>query len=154
NGVIAYDNRNGAGALIDNRFDTTSTKSVTVNKSDFSNNQDSGLLVYSTGNIVVNGVIAMNNYDGATGVSLNNNEGSGTVSVLSTLGWNVFNNNDASGLGINSSRAVIISGVTAEGSRSGYGITIDNNQAGGGIGNVTLSKVYANFNRFEGLMIE
>ena len=63
--------------------------------------------VDSFGNITLNGVAAnQNNSPGAYGVYLDNSDGSGTVSVLATLGVNDFGSNYQDGLKVISKGAV------------------------------------------------
>ena len=87
NQVSSTDN-SGYGAVI-----TVSglTATVTINMSEFSQNSDDGLNVDSQGNITLNGVTAKSNSNTNTnGAYLDNVDGTGTVSVLATLGVQSF----------------------------------------------------------------
>ncbi len=61
NSLTASDNINGAGATINNDYDTSGTKSVTINKSTFNGNSANGLEIGSYGNIIINNITASNN---------------------------------------------------------------------------------------------
>lgn len=152
-GVEATSNAN-VGVFINNQYDTSSTKSVTVNKSTFMSNGSHGLEVLSYGNIIVNAITSTYNLSGGSGAMLNNMQpGSlGTITVLNTLGANTFNENTGHGLVMISNKAIVVTGVTANlnGER---GIHAVNDGMGAGTGLVTLTKVTANYNTTEGVFI-
>ena len=127
------------------------TKSVTINKSTFNSNSSNGLQVGSYGNIILNAITASDNYDGGSGAYLYNLGGTGTVTVLNTLGTNTFNNNEYHGLWIASDQAVIITGVTASFNDSGYGIYVDNDEGTNAL--VTLTKTTTNYNGLNGVLV-
>jgi hypothetical protein len=116
NGTTASNN-DGGGMMITNNFLPVSTKSVNINQSFFSNNLGNGLSVYSNGIITLNTVVSNHN-DGFGALLLNDTSPtpSGGVIVSNKYGVNQFNNNGNDGLFISSK------------------------------GNVTLTKVAANFN--------
>jgi hypothetical protein len=94
----------GDGAWLDNTGSSTTTKSITINQSIFSSNEN-GLVVQSKGAITLNNVTA--NGNSLMGASLNNCIfitaaclGAGNVSLLSTLGPNQFSYNGQYGLAI------------------------------------------------------
>lgn len=150
-GVEAMSN-SGVGVFINNTYDTSSTKSVTVNKSTFMSNGSHGLEVETWGNIIVNNLNSM--YNGNAGARLYNMQPGalGTITVLNTLGANTFNENTGHGLVMISNKAIIVTGVTANlnGER---GIHAVNDGMGAGTGLVTLNKVTANYNTTEGVFI-
>ena len=142
------------GADINNAYDESSLKTVTINKSILNDNGGNGLEVYSWGNIVLNNVTANDNETGAYLTTQHSNPmglAKGTVTLLSTLGANNFNNNHIVGLSITSYKNVVINGTTAN--NNGYGITVNNHMMGDGTGLVTLSKVTANYNSYTGIDI-
>ncbi len=132
-----------------------SKAAVTVNKSLFNDNRSHGLNVVTLGNITINGITAYHNTVSGSGVVLNNSTGggTGTVSVLATLGANSFNNNAASGLVITSNRAVTVNNVTANLSVNGYGISIDTSAAPANLGTVTVTGAVLNRNGYHGIQI-
>jgi hypothetical protein len=139
------------GASINNDDDATGTKSVTINKSTFNSNHSNGFQVGSHGNIILNNITASDNLDDGSGAYLYNLGGTGTVTVLNTLGANTFNNNANHGLWIASDLAVQITGVTASFNGLGYGIYVDNDE--GTNAPVTLTKTTTNYNSWDGVYI-
>jgi hypothetical protein len=109
----------GDGAWLDNTGSLTTTKSITVNQSIFSSNEN-GLVVQSKGAITLNNVTA--NGNSLMGASLSNCIyttaclGVGNVTLLSTLGPNQFSYNGQ------------------------YGLAVETN------GNITASKLYLDAN--------
>ncbi len=95
----------------------------------FDGNLGRGLIALSNGTITIHSVIATEN-GGNTGVFLSNT-GSGTSGVV-VSGINVFNENAATGLEINTSGAVSLSNVTANGSKGNgsTGVSVTDNGAG------------------------
>jgi putative surface-exposed virulence protein len=91
--VQADDNSTGYGAWLYNPY--IAGKTITVNKSSFNNNYSYGLYIDAAGNVTLNGVSASNNDN--VGLWLRNDyhnlSAAYNVSILSTLGVNMFNNN-------------------------------------------------------------
>jgi hypothetical protein len=143
---------NAYGAYI--TIPNPSTAAVTVNKSVFNYNDADGLYVQNRGNITVNGITASDNWNTNTnGVTLDNSSGTGTVSVLATMGANTFFNNYQHGLAIRSSNAVVINNVTASESYIGVGIGVDTTTAAAGFGKVTITGATTNQNGGNGISI-
>jgi hypothetical protein len=111
-----FSTNNGGGALIDN---TSGAGTLTITKSIFSNNTGAqgGLMALSARAVTLNGVQADSNPNGY-GVYIDNCglptpcEGSGNVSILSTLGPNSMSSNQY-GLWIESAGSVLVNGATA-----------------------------------------
>jgi hypothetical protein len=116
---------------------------------------DHGLYVVSKGNILLNGITATNN--GHTNAYISNDPvdfpgAAGSVSVLSSLGVNLFNNSiydDAPGLEIHTGKNVVLSKVQADGNRTGILI-----RAQGALSNVTMTDVTASDNLGLGIDID
>jgi hypothetical protein len=114
-GVSASYNSGGTGILLDNS--SAAAKAVTTQKILAEHNGADGLNVKSKGNVTLNGVQANYNSSGY-GVNIDNCglpapcEGSGNVSLLSTLGLNSMSNNKY-GLWINTAGSVLVNGTTA-----------------------------------------
>ncbi len=145
-------NNGSSGVKIDNSG-AASPQNVMVVKSSFNSSTDSGLWVVSKGNIILNAITA--NENSGKGVLLDNCiesvgscTGSGSVSILSTLGVNTFSNNANDGLHIDTGKSVSISNVTAA-YNSGYGIWLDNSKGIGGA--VILSKILTMRNSYDGM---
>ncbi len=158
NGAVLFNqvdasNNSGFGAYV--TVTDPSTASVTINKSVFtSNDGDDGLFVQNRGNITLNGVTASDNSAvSANGISLDNHLGTGTVSVLATLGANTFFYNRLHGLAILSSNAVVIINVTANENRDGTGIGVNTTTAAAGLGTVTITGVVVKLNEIAGIAI-
>jgi hypothetical protein len=151
NQVSASDNSGDSALVV---VSAPSTATVTINKSVFSGNNGLGLVVQSQGNITVNGITANDNTGTlANGVTLDNSAGTGTVSVLATLGANTFNDNRQHGLAITSSNAVVINNATASGNWDGVGIGVDNTTAAAGKGTVTITTAVVKYNELSGIAV-
>jgi putative surface-exposed virulence protein len=124
--VQANDNFSEGGAWLHNNY--LAGKSVTVNNASFNNNGSVGLGIEAGGAITLNGIVASSNYD--QGLWARNDYFGSlayNVTINSTLGANLFNNNAQT---------------------TGYdGVFI---QTGG---NVTISKATANTNGDDGFQI-
>lgn len=142
-GVTVFHNNDGwHGADLSNTEDTTGTKGISVLKSKFNENSDSGLYIRTYGAVLLNTVEASENI--ASGAYINNNYGLGkSVTVLASYGANKFNHNFADNIVIISNGSVALTNVTGNQSRGNDGIDIDNDS---GIGTITLTNVTANFN--------
>lgn len=142
-GVTVFHNNDGwHGADLSNTEDTTGTKGISVLKSKFNENSDSGLYIRTYGAVLLNTVEASENI--ASGAYINNNYGLGkSVTVLASYGANKFNHNFADNIVIISNGSVALTNVTGNQSRANDGIDIDNDS---GTGTITLTNVTANFN--------
>jgi hypothetical protein len=115
-GVMASFNSTGSGIVLNN-VNAAATKTVTAQKILAEHNTVDGLSVKSKGNVTLNGVQA--NYNGnGYGVNIDNCgkpapcEGSGSVSLLATLGPNSMSYNKY-GLWIESAGTVLVKSTTA-----------------------------------------
>jgi hypothetical protein len=153
NGITAIGNTL-YGARFDNTDDHTGTKSININKSIFDKN-GTGLEVRSWGQITLNNVSASGSTTG-TGAYLDNTSNTllapKGISVLGTLGSNLFNSNNFSGLIIASKGSVLVTKATVN-DNGYYGINIDNYFGGLGKGTVILSYITANFGRARAITI-
>jgi hypothetical protein len=136
---------NPDGMTLDNSSAAT-PKTVTVNNGVFNDSTTGyGLEVKSRGSITLNHIDAEDNFSG--GVFLDNGVtylGTGSVSVLNTLGINQFIGNDGLGLNVFSKAAITVKGVYASGNVGGLSLdgcasTLPDPCLGKG--NVTLSAV-------------
>jgi hypothetical protein len=105
--------------------------SLSITRSNFDYNGLVGLTAHLGGNVTLNNVSASYNTGGAIGMNINNSSGTGTVTILSTLGLNNFNNNQGSGLYIWSAGAFKGSGINAN-DNGLYGTYIFNSLGTGG----------------------
>jgi hypothetical protein len=121
-----------AAVYLSNSSNTTGSKTVLIYRSQFIDNYTTGLRVYSTGSITINGIIANGNRtaDPTPNVNLrvdgvylqNTKDSSGSwntslsnIFVLSTLGANRFDNNRDYGLHAFARKDITISSATAIG---------------------------------------
>jgi hypothetical protein len=116
--AVLTNNTTGCGAVLDNHLNDTSPifPGISVLKANASGNRNYGLLIYTMGNTILDGVTAVGNYGpGTNGVMVDNSYAgaTGNVSVLSTKGANNFSNNSLSGLVITTNGAVVINNATA-----------------------------------------
>jgi hypothetical protein len=109
------------GAILDNYMAGTGTGSVTINNSEFLNNEGGGLYVYSNGAITTNNLVA--NFNDSTGVWLDNSTTQGKAVTLK--GFKQFNNNSSDGLVVLSGGAITLSNVVAN-NNLGNGIYLSN----------------------------
>ena len=120
-------------AILDNNDDLALIKNVTLNKCNFDYGNGNGLYVMTNGNILINKINASNHYaTNAFGIYLDNTTGTGSISILSTLGANKISSNNSDNLYILSNGAVTINGLTASGSSLYSGVTIRNDTAPAG----------------------
>jgi hypothetical protein len=146
--ITANDNGNN-GASIDNSGGAGSDVNIT-GTNNFSNNDFTGIFVFSTGEINAQNITASNN-TGFAGAILSNFLGnSATVYVTGT---NVFNGNSDIGLGVFSDGAIYVENITANGNLSDDGINLDNENSGSGSGDVTLNNASASNNGANGIYI-
>jgi hypothetical protein len=103
-----------SGLVIYNQHQTAVQKPATVTKSSFDTNQGTGLYIYVTGVVTLNGISASYN-NGGYGLFVDNVSmpGSPGASILATLGNNQVNNNAHWGMIINSSGSIALNKVTA-----------------------------------------
>ncbi len=149
---VTSTDHNGFGAYI--TINNPFTAAVTVNKSVFSDNRYDGLHIESSGVVTINGITADRNSDsGANGVYINNTTGTGSVSVLATLGVNNFNDNGYVGLAVFSHGAVVLNNATANYNAGQVGIGIINTGGVAGVGKVTVTGVVVKHNNTSGLAI-
>jgi putative surface-exposed virulence protein len=114
NGDLSY-NYYGAGAFLDNSLSSTSAP-IYVYTTKANHNGDDGITIYTKGNVVLDGVTAESNSNSGTyGVFIYNaGAGStGNVTVSSARGANNFNNNNADGIRILTNGNISLSKVTA-----------------------------------------
>ncbi|KAA3646474.1 MAG: hypothetical protein DWQ07_09680 [Chloroflexi bacterium] len=111
------------GASIDNTASSTDAE-VTINDGNFNGFNNNGLLVQSDGAITLSGVTA--NGNGDEGAVLDNTSGSGPNSI--NVSGSIFNNNGSngtfSGLLVDATGTILLSGVTADGN-TGDGVTLN-----------------------------
>jgi hypothetical protein len=137
------DSRN---AQLDNTWDTTGTKGISVIKSKFNDGDATGLYLRSYGAVVLNTVEASDN--AVSGADISNNYGLGKpVTLLAAYGANIFNNNGSDNIVIVSNGSVALTNVTGNSSISNDGIDIDNDS---GTGTITMTNVTANYNSHNG----
>jgi hypothetical protein len=118
----------------------------------FNNNGSSGIEVISRNNILLENFTANNN-TGSSGVVLNNANGSGNVTIKTTLtDWlNQANANNASGIAITSKGSVMIDKVLSR-LNGGHGMNVQNHNAGT-LKAVTVSNSVIDNNGSNGIFI-
>lgn len=144
---------NGSFTFLSNAPDDSGAKGVTVLKSKFNRNTGDGLQISTHGAVVLNKIEATGNKTGGKGIWINNNGIpvlTKPVSILSSYGANLISANDSSNLVIETSGAVVLSGITADSSTTGSGISVDNTS---GIGTVTLTTITTRYNHYSGVAI-
>jgi hypothetical protein len=117
-------NGNSFGVTADNSH-SVAAKTVTVTNSRFTGTSAAGLEVYSKGNVTLNHIVAEGNI--GNGITIDNAQlvgiiykGSGSVSILNTLGANeLLNNTTGAALDIKSKGAITIKGVYAYSNKNG-----------------------------------
>ena len=122
--VNAYASINGNGAYLDNSSSLLPAP-VTVTNSVFSNNEGTGLEVYSKGNITLNTITASIN--NSYGVYLDNNitGATGGITMLAAYGVNTIHSNGDDGLQINTTRNITLNKLYVSAS-SEDGINVEN----------------------------
>lgn len=133
----------GIGTGLENNYQTVTALPITVTKSNFNHNSEDGLQVHASGNIVLNTVTAIDNYDFGAHVLNYYAPGTGSVSVI---GKNILSSNGLFGLHVESNGLVSITGTDASFNEQ-FGILIDTEKA------VTLSNTMALNNDWEGVAI-
>ncbi len=145
NGRMFLRDNGYTGAYIDNQTGTNAA--VTVFKAEVNENVMKGLEIYSSGNVTLNNILAVNN--GSNGVFIDNTAGSGTVSILGTMGDNTISDNGGSGLAVYSNKAITIDKVIAI-QNGGNGMIVDNQADGGAI---TITNSITRLNARDGLQL-
>jgi hypothetical protein len=130
------------GVWLENTFATTPLP-IIVNGAYLDHNLYEGGTFNSKGSITLNGITAINTVDGS-GIYVNTNVpgGTGSVTILSTLGINNFSGNSGTGLLIGSKGNITINGVNADGNGV-FGLNLN---AVGTAGTITLKSVNARQN--------
>lgn len=157
----AADNALTYGAFLYNA-DAPSARNVTVNKSEFANNYNSGLYIRTKGSVSMNNLNVRWSYisaahdPGIHGADIDASFGTGSVTLSDTLGSNSFGRNDGDGLHIVAKGSVSLtnlqSNYNANGASytDGRGVYINNST---GTGSVTLKKVSTYYNNNSGVEI-
>lgn len=144
-------NNNHWGADINNLGSLSNYKGISIIQSTFNNNTNAGIIATTFGNITVNNINAVGN-QGPRAVGLQNVVGSIVgVSLLSTLGENLFLNNAGTGLEITTAGNVILSKVNAS-NNGAIGANLPNQIQG--IGNVRVTDSTFDNNEDTGLIIQ
>ncbi|MBL8089438.1 MAG: right-handed parallel beta-helix repeat-containing protein [Anaerolineales bacterium] len=158
NNLMASYNADGYGAVLDNDGSATISQPVTVTGYGiFNNNTDSGLLIYTNGNVTLANITANNNTDYGAYILAVNPITNGVANVTIT-GVNTFNNNvNDDGLYLVNDGMITLSNITANGNGN-IGAMLDNftnaNSGPTGIKTVTVSGVNMfNNNGYDGLYI-
>jgi hypothetical protein len=122
--VQGNENITQVGAWLQNNGEAG--KSVTVSNSTFNSNGDTGLGITAGGTVTLNGVSA--SYNHGSGLYVRNDYfktiAAYNVTILSTLGMNMFNNNDLDNVYVRTSGNVSISKATASNSYGSDGFHI------------------------------
>ncbi|MBL8088770.1 MAG: hypothetical protein JNJ43_00470, partial [Anaerolineales bacterium] len=167
NNITADSNAN-RGVFVDNDESGANGDVKLTGTNFFNNNMDTGLVIYSTGAIMLNNLTANKNL--VYGAYLDNTA-SATFKSVTITGVNQFNENTDSGLLIISDGIVTLNNITANGNGGNVGVNINNttstpakpmgvtmagtnlfnNNNGTGLGiyshgAVTLNNITANFN--------
>ena len=145
NGRMFLRDNGYTGAYIDNQTGTNAA--VNVFKAELNENIMKGLEIYSSGNVTLNNILAVNN--GLNGVFVDNTTGSGTVSILGTMGDNTISDNGGSGLAVYSNNAITIDKVIAI-QNGGNGMIVDNQD---GSGAITITNSITRLNARDGLQL-
>ncbi len=157
NKVIANNNA-VAGVIVLADEAISNTHTVVVNGSSFNNNGHSGLGVFSTGAIVVNGITGFGNVN--EGIVLDNHLADSitppSITMLSSLGQNNLSGNGG-GIKVISEGNVILNNLIADGNSILPGLLINNaiwdGSAYTGHGDVILSNIIIRNNNLAGLEI-
>jgi hypothetical protein len=137
----------GYGAYLSN-INSATNASISVLKGQANSNEDTGIYILTKGNVTLNGINASNNYiSGTSGVYVNNTGGTGNVTILTTLGANVFNGNGGEGLRIITMGTISATNVTAR-DNSYDGLYL---RTGGADKAITLNKVTVISNGYNGI---
>ncbi len=166
---------NQAAIWLENNVVGALTPTVTLSKVYANYNIYRGVYVLSNG--VVKYLTGEASHNGYTGVGVdtlgaitlsnvrgldNNNYGAellnetsithAPITVTGSTGGNVFSGNSSYGMRVRSLGAISLKNITAD-DNSGYGIYVNNEGPGTGIGNVTISTITTRSNSMEGVLI-
>ena len=109
NGRMFLRDNSYTGAYIDNT--SANGAYVIVYKAEVNQNTLKGLEIHSSGNVTTNNILAVNN--GSNGIFVDNTYGSGTISLLGSMGENNISDNGASGLALYSNSGITVDNVIA-----------------------------------------
>jgi len=146
NGRMFLRDNGYSGAYIDN----TSAESayVIVYKAEVNQNILKGLEIHSSGNVTTNNILAVNN--GSNGIFIDNTYGSGSISMLGSMGENNISDNGASGLALYSNSNITVDKVIAI-QNGGNGMILNNEF---GLGTITVSNIVTRLNARDGMQIK
>ncbi len=147
-----------------NNSQPISPATISIMQGTFDTNYWVGLKIQTKGSVSLNAIDASGNAISAApnvnihGMEIDASYGSGSVTLTSTLGDSIFDNNDGSGVVITARGGISLSGKTAGASSSslngtgtnGYGISIDNTTGSGG---VTVKNFSIDSNQMTGLRV-
>lgn len=127
NNIIA--NSNGVGTQLDNQNGTATSGITLTGINQFNANASTGLIIYSTGTVLLNNITA-NNTTSGDGVAIDNTF-STTFKGVTIAGTNTFNNNGDQGLYLLSEGVITVSNITAISNNSNtYAVLLSNLDSG------------------------
>ncbi len=141
-----------SGAYIDNR--TVFAADIDISRVEVNNNLWKGMEIYSSGDVTLNNILAINNIE--NGVYVDNCDwddvslvclGSGFVNIKGTLGENTFSDNGATGLAVYSNGIITIDRVFAI-QNAGRGMVLSNET---GTGYINISNTVTRLNEWHGV---
>lgn len=130
---VTAENNGNYGSRIEN---DSGTGNVTITNSKFNNQTNTGGLYIATKGAIVITSITANNNNGIGAYIQNQN--ADTPKPVTLAGTNTFNNNNSSGLSIDSKGAITLNNIYAN-SNTVYGAYIDNDAANPAVQNVTFT---------------
>lgn len=147
-----------------NNQQAVSSANISLTQSVFDGNFWSGLAILTKGSVKLNTISASSNGISAApdwqiyGMDIDADEGSGSVTLTSTLGDSFFDNNDGTGIRVFAKGNVSLTGKAGWESSSssngtganGYGISVDNTA---GLGSVTIKNFDLLANQVNGLRV-
>lgn len=136
NGQTTFNNRRVQIGSVDNPW----AGNITVNNFTINNLSNTGLQMFTAGDIHLNQVVSENNTNGAR---LENTAGTGSVTIQDSI----FSHNRRDGLRVTSNGSVSLNGITTE-TNGQRGVTVDT------FGNITLLDVIADDNGTEGARLD
>jgi hypothetical protein len=145
NGITAQYSNTGYGLTIYNHR-TASPQAVTVSNATIGSNTISNLYMWTKGNVTLNHILASYASTG-DGINVDATWGSGTVSLLNTLGTNEVYGSEEYGIMVNSNGAITINQIDAN-STHNTGIYLSN---ASGTGAITLKNASANYNNIDNI---
>jgi hypothetical protein len=171
-GITANSSTVGAGLILDNSY-AKAASAISVSNTEVNYASTYGLYAISKGNITLNHITAITS--GTYGIYLDNLAGTGSVTILKTLGRTTVQNAGNKGLGIFSNGNISVAGVDAS-TNSQDGAYIENYYGLGNVivtdsnftmtsgvtsnglyvmsrGTITLTNVTANSNNYYGIML-